>query len=357
LKALFITGSNQYGVVAHFLREMRKDLSLLSFESDLLDVSNDETFKNTAASIAKLSDYNFIVSFNGVGLDVNIDGQQVSNFTSSSTTLYIFLVDHPIHLIHRFIGLPVTVLCVDQEHMGFCQLCGIKSIWFPHAVGKHEIRTLTKSEHEAKTDEILFPVSHFNLEEARKRLKPIWHQVGQILEQCPDVTRFMQAFGVLPSGNIAATVQLDENVRRIIVYADFYMRAKRREAFLETCQQHNRKLTVIGNGSHKYLEKFSLHDYQSAIPFAQLLERMSKAKYVAHNSPGFQMGLHERVVLPLARGSAILTDANYVKKQFPSVSFAPVQKELSPSLEAINAAQIQLTEHTWYAQWKDVLKV
>jgi hypothetical protein len=44
---------------------MRKDLFLLSYESDLLEVE--------------------------------IDGQRVSNFTSSNTALYIHLVDHPIH--------------------------------------------------------------------------------------------------------------------------------------------------------------------------------------------------------------------------------------------------------------------
>ncbi|PKG98110.1 hypothetical protein [Paraglaciecola sp. MB-3u-78] len=45
--------------------KMRKDLFLLSYESDLLEVE--------------------------------IDGQRVSNFTSSNTALYIHLVDHPIH--------------------------------------------------------------------------------------------------------------------------------------------------------------------------------------------------------------------------------------------------------------------
>ncbi|PKG98111.1 hypothetical protein [Paraglaciecola sp. MB-3u-78] len=132
--------------------------------------------------------------------------------------------------MQRFIGLPFTVLNVVQEHEGFCQLFRIKSIWFPHAVGEDEIRTLAKGEHEAKTDEILFPAIYLNLEEVHKRLKPVWHQVGQILEQCPDVTRFMQVLGVLPSGNLAATVQLDENVRRIVVFADLYVLAKRREA-------------------------------------------------------------------------------------------------------------------------------
>jgi hypothetical protein len=40
LKALFITGTNQYGVVTHFLNGMQSDLSILGIEVDELNVGS-----------------------------------------------------------------------------------------------------------------------------------------------------------------------------------------------------------------------------------------------------------------------------------------------------------------------------
>jgi hypothetical protein len=51
------------------------------------------------------------------------------------------LVDHPLHLLRRFIGLNVKVVCVDQELVGFCQLCQIDAIYFPHAIGEQQINS------------------------------------------------------------------------------------------------------------------------------------------------------------------------------------------------------------------------
>ena len=70
LKALFISGSNQYGVVTHFLNGMQSDLSLLGIEVDELNVGSEELKQQTLKTLAPIAQYDFIVSFNGVGLDV-----------------------------------------------------------------------------------------------------------------------------------------------------------------------------------------------------------------------------------------------------------------------------------------------
>ena len=54
LKVLFITGTNQYGVVSHFMQGMRAELGSLNINIFELEVGSQETVKN---SVKKRSNF------------------------------------------------------------------------------------------------------------------------------------------------------------------------------------------------------------------------------------------------------------------------------------------------------------
>ncbi|MDP5031182.1 hypothetical protein [Paraglaciecola sp.] len=358
MKALFITGSNQYGVLSHFLSEMRADLALLDIETDQLDVANEESIKISSTNLSELKNYSFIVSINGMGLSTSVGGITIDEY-SKEHKVYVLLVDHPLHLMTRFIGSNVTVLCIDQEHVGFCQLCQIDAIYFPHAVAESHLSTNNFINFENKSNEIIYPVSYFNIDFYREKLKPVWNQVGSALEQATSITRFLQNISVLPMGSRPATVPLNENIRRISVFADFFIRAKSRLLFLEECEENDLVLTVIGNNSMKYQNAFPTHKYEESVRFDDLKERMRESKFVAHNSPGFELGLHERVVVPLSLGTLPLTPVNFIKKTFgeSAVSFQQA-KTLTHGeyTERLHMGYNKLSkEHTWRSQWAPLI--
>jgi hypothetical protein len=359
LKALFITGTNQYGVVTHFLKGMQSDLSILGIEVDELNVGSEKLKHQTSQNISTLSQYDFIVSFNAVGLDVEIVGSSVQDF-SKIKPVFIFLVDHPIHLLKRYIGLNVKVLCIDQEHVGFCQLCNIDAVYFPHAVSVKNSLEQECVAVQDRNNEILFPVSFFDLESAKLRLKPVWHQVSGILETSTSITRFMQQLGVLPLGSRAALVPLDENIRQISIFADFYIRARSRFEFLKQSTQNGLQLTVIGRSCDKYKNDFPQHVYEDAMPFIDILERMSKARYVAHNSPGFERGLHERVVVPLSMGTLVVSAEPFIQQSFVkgSIQTCSTAYGLTDDSYQQNSTEAQLevqNKDTWKVRWEKLL--
>ncbi|MFC3092794.1 hypothetical protein DRW07_01070 [Alteromonas sediminis] len=358
-KALLIFGSNQYGVVSHFFEGMATDLLASGVTVDLLDFSSPETVEATATNIDKLDNYDFIVSFNGVGQDIKLDNTRLSDY-AKRRPLFIFLVDHPIHLMKRFVGIPATILCVDQEHVSFCQLCGFNARFFPHAVSAKTLDRKAIKDRTNKSGEILFPVSYFDLNNAFETLKPVWHQIAAITEQATTVTRFLQLLGVLPMGSRPASIALDENIRRIAVWVDHYLRAKSRTKILEACQQRGIKLTVVGKGSDKYAADFPMHHYEDASDYPMLVERIRNADFVLHNSPGFELGLHERVVAPLSVGTPVIADSEYIHGQFPK-GILTMDNYASLTDEAYREHQISGFEsvhskHTWHQRWKDVLK-
>tara|TARA_R110001583_G_scaffold143612_2_gene295741 strand:+ start:375 stop:1352 length:978 start_codon:yes stop_codon:yes gene_type:complete len=310
--------------------------------------------KKTELNLDPLSTYDFILSFNGVGLDAFIDGISISACTKTCE-VFIFLVDHPLHLIKRFIGLDVTVLCVDKEHVAFCELCNIKAIYFPHAVSESDLTNHTPVNYSEKNNEIIYPVSFLDVDVAKQRLQPVWHQIGPLVKQSSNVTRFLQYLGVLPIGDKPSSVALDENIRRIAVLTDFYLRAKARNEFLLKCQESGFVLTVIGNHSENYRTEFPAHNYESAIPFSDLLTRIHEARFVAHNPPGFELGLHERVVIPLALGTHVLTDAPYVQNTFgkavSSTCGGPISGAESYEQSVFEARTHIWQNNTWRQQW------
>jgi hypothetical protein len=87
---------------------------------------------------------------------------------------------------------------------------------------------------------------------------------------------------------------------------------------------------------------------------------MSKARYVAHNSPGFERGLHERVVVPLSMGTLVVSEAPFVQESFTEGS---IQKSLTVNSQTDEQyrrvskdSQVKvLTEHTWKVRWEKLL--
>ena len=357
-KALLVIGSNQYGVVSNFFNGISKDLASLGVTTDLLDVASQETIERTAPSIEKFDVYDFIVAFNGVGLELELEGIKLKDYATDHP-LFIFLVDHPIHLMKRFIGIPATVLCIDQEHVSFCQLCGFKSHFVPHAVCAENLNSDAIVSKKNKSREILFPVSYFDEQHALQKLQPVWNQISTITEQSTSVTRFLQLLGVLPLGNRPSSVALDENIRRIAVLVDHYLRAKQRNNMLSKCQEKGVKLTVIGKGSDNYAERFPLHDYEAPLNFEQLQNRIAHADFVLHNSPGFELGLHERVVIPLSVGTPVISDIKYIQKQFVN---GVISLDMLQTLTEVDYEEHQqkgfkeiAEKHTWKNRWEEIL--
>lgn len=358
MKVLFLEGTNQYGVIDFFIDGMKADLTDMGIEVGRLDFSPEQQSQSLEQLRQGVS-FDVVISFNGIGLDINTENGK-GYFESSGKPLFIFLVDHPIHLITRFLNTPATVLCVDQEHVGFCQLVGIKAFFFPHAIGSRQIRkdvTVVERIH----DQWLFPVSFFDESHWRQKLQPVWHQVEPIVNQAGNITRFLQLLGVLPLGQQPATVTLDANVLTISRFVDFYIRARSRRRALADCQSQGITLTVVGNGVQKYAQEFPRHNYENSRPFDALLQEMAASKYVLHNSPGFERGLHERLIIPMATMTLpVLTDEPFAADLLAGDSFVPrideakslSDREYQDALQRNQQAIID--NHTWKRRFSDL---
>lgn len=129
----------------------------------------------------------------------------------------------------------------------------------------------------------------------------------------------MQCLGALPLPGETDTVILSPQSLCICVWVDKYLRAKERERILLTCAQQKIKLTVIGKDVERYRSLCDFHEYDSELTVERLQQRIRTAKYVLHQSPGFVQGLHERVVMPIALGTLVLTDEPFVQTTLPQV--------------------------------------
>lgn len=361
-KGLVIIGSNQYGVVSEFISGIRQDLQSLNITTELLDLNSPSSIEYQASREDRFDEFDFFISFNAVGLDLSFNGMMLTEVMKRKP-VFVFLVDHPLHLITRFIGLNVILLCVDQEHVGFAQLCGIRAHFFPHAVPADMVAGPTEFSGMAQKHGILFPASYFDTAQWRQKLQPVWHQVGHFLENCQSVTRFMQHLQVLPSGNKPATVGLDHNIQLLSIYADFYIRGRQREKILQLCQDSGLAITVVGNGSQQYKNRFPLHQYLDAVPFKTLLSLIQNARFVLHNSPGFELGLHERIVYPMALGTPVVCD---LLARPDRILGADYQLLTINNIAGMNAAQyLQIQHenramirqrHTWRYQLQSLMR-
>lgn len=365
-RVLFITGKNQYGVVDEFLTGMQADLAQLGFEFDELNLADQTAAQAAAEQLPDINEYTFIVSFNGVGNDIKLKGGSFAQYMQHKP-IFLFMVDHPIRLIDRFIGtakhLQLHILCVAKEHVEFCQMCGVKAHYFPHAYAKTKLEENAMLTLSDKSDEVLYPVSYLDLAKQQQILQPVWHEISAIVNASENITQFMQALGIIPNGRQPASRQLNNNLLRVCLAVDLYLRAKDRLDTLTRCAEAGVKLTVIGNGVKQYQTQVDFHDYQDAISVDKLLQKIKQAKAVLHNSPGFIQGLHERIIFALANGTAVTHCKRmpFVTSELAETSSLVPISQIN-SLDALsyqNAQQLGFSfinqQHTWLVRWENLL--
>lgn len=362
MKALVLTGQNQYQVVSHFLDGIAHDLTVLGYDVDFLNVENAAIIKDGLTRIGKLDDYAMILSFNAVGLGPLSDDMNTLEYAKQKP-LFVFCVDNPLHLMLRFFGHPVKVLCVAQEHVAFLRACGVEAHYFPHAVSSNWAMPQNSSSHQNAATSILFPVSFIDKHAFKKDLAPVWNKLGPVIEASRNVTDFLQRIGVMPSEAGPARTQLNEMILRIAAVVDKYLRAKARETCLLDCATRDYKLTVIGRDVARYQTLCDFHHYSESVPFPELLLLMSQSDFVLHQSPGFEQGLHERVVYSLASGTGVLSyDAHFAEAAFTNKgvfsfeSVLPNVSDVAYKDAVAKGQQTVLNEHTWLRNFATVLK-
>lgn len=369
LKALILTGQNQYSVVSYFLNGIADDLKLLGYDVDFLNVENQTNIDKGLPHICALEQYAFIISFNGVGLGKLSDTHDTLAYAKTNP-LYVFCVDNPLHLILRFFGHPVTVLCVAQEHVEFMRACGIKAHYFPHAIShndpafsSNEDASSEKQYGLEKPNSILFPVSFNDKQAAFNELAPVWKSLGTAIDACANVTDFLQRIGVLPTANSPARTTLNESILRISAVVDRYLRAKEREACLLDFAKREIKLTVVGNNVERYRNVCDFHEYEQSVSFDALRDKFKQYEFVLHQSPGFERGLHERVIHAIAAGTGVITwNAPFALSAFNDAGAFAHNAPLPNATDALytNALEVGkkqlLANHTWKAQLAYVLK-
>lgn len=359
LKGLFIVGTNQYGAGTSFIRDMVADADTLGIQSELLDLANQASIQYHLHAKTDPDKFDFILSFNGVGLEFNLEGKSLAKFAAEKP-FFVFLVDHPLHLLQRFFGLKVVLLCVSEEHVNFARLCGFTAFLFRHAVGsKLCVGEETFFDYEQKAG-IIFPASFIDTAQLQQQLQPVWGTIGHLLAQSSSVTDFMGLLGVVPHNGKVATVQLNQEVLAVTRLVDFYLRGQAREKLLARFQQAQIPLTVVGRDVQKYQACFTLHEYKETVSFTDLLAQIRSAKYIAHHAPGFQQGLHERVVYPMALGTLIIAQeplspvlgADYYDVDI--ANYPLIDKTRYQQLQTQNARIVQ--QHTWQAQLTALLR-
>lgn len=304
LKGLFLIGQNQYSVGKNFIQEIISDISTQGIKADLIDLSSQESISHHFKNKTDPESYNFILSYNAVGLDIVFEEEKLNKFTERKP-VFCFLVDHPIHNMQRFIGLKVTLLCVSEEHVNFAKQCGFAAHLFRHAVSLEKKPLLNEFEDFDIKEGIIFPASYISADDTILKLKPVWDKINPIINNCNTITDFMGLLGVIPYQGQPAKLSLDSNILNICILVDRYLRAKEREKLLAYFMKNDINLTVIGRSVFQYKENYPNHEYIDSINFEDLLKKIKKSRFIAHHSPGFQRGLHERVVYPMSLGTLI----------------------------------------------------
>lgn len=358
LKGLFIVGTNQYGVGTNFIRDIVADADTIHVHAELLDLANQASIQHHLHAKTDPDNFDFIFSFNGVGLEFNLEGKSLAKFAAEKP-FFVFLVDHPLHLLQRFFGLPVILLCVSEEHVSFARLCGFKAFLFQHAVSSKLCASADGFlDYERKTG-IVFPASYIDSKQLQQQLQPVWGSIGHLVTQSSSVTDFMGLLGVIPHNGQAVRVQLNQDVLAISRLVDFYLRGQARERLLARFQQAQIPITVVGRDALKYQTSFALHEYKETVSFTDLLAQIRSAKFVAHHSPGFQQGLHERVVYPMALGTLVIAQeplGSILGAEYYDVDIANhllIDQAHYQQLQAQNFRLVQ--QHTWQLQLKDIL--
>lgn len=341
---------NQYGVLSHFSSGIQEDLAILGEPCTVLPVNDGQLAANILNKIDH-SQIKFSICMNGSGLDTAL----------ALGKTYVLAVDHPLLLLphlQKYKG--YELLCIAKEHTAFANLLNIPARDFFHAVSSKDITEKVIADID-RTDEVLFPASFMDLAAAKQALIKlgIFEQLKPALEQVSSINEFLMVIGVLPNGERAPTTALDERIYKITCEVDRYIRALSRNQVLSTYQDMGIRLSVYGRNVNRYSVDYPEHDYHEEIPYTDLLKKMQKAKYVVHNSPGFQFSLHERLIFPLAKGTPVLFNATEHQQQmlnklpaiYPSSQVCNhyTTQDIEASLKEIRQS------HTWMVRLSQLL--
>jgi len=119
---------------------------------------------------------------------------------------------------------------------------------------------------------------------------------------------------------------------------------------------------VLGNNVDKYKQLTDFHRYEAGVEFSQLTLRICQARYVIHNTPGFELGLHERIIEPLAHGTLVCAyNLPFATQEFKESQAVVSMQELSDiglqdytERQAAGLYQISM-QHTWQHRWRSLL--
>lgn len=292
-------------MVTHFFNGIQRALETMGYLVDVLYCDSAETISEGYKELAPIEAYEHLFSFNGNGLGKISSSFNTLDFAKNKPA-FVFCVDNPIHVLPRFFGHPVNILCVSKEHVSLMQQLGHSAYFFPHAVMDCE-KIYPKTRYDRKYQEILFPISFMSSELLKNSLRPVWDQLGEAIEASTNVTDFLRVIGVVSTAFSPARTRFNENIRRIAVLVDQYLRARDRELCLLEFASRRTKLKVIGRDSQKFSKVTDYHQYYEAIDFTKLCKEISLSKWVLHQSPGFEEGIHERVIYPLVCGTPVMT--------------------------------------------------
>ncbi|GAB58943.1 glycosyltransferase family protein [Rheinheimera nanhaiensis] len=307
-KVLIFSGNFQYGVVDDFIEGI---VDGIGEKYQIVQVNLSD--KSNLASILTASLFDnvkFIVSVNALGSDL------IPHFpVMNKIPFFSLLLDHPLHSMTRFYGTNMRLLCVDKDHVNFARLVGMNAEFFPHAARVKSNSYLDKS-FESK-DGILFPASFFNVDAIKEKIIKFFPQGFELLNDgiVENINDFLLKLGFMDNRR-TPMIQLNKNSIGVLIQCDLYLRARRRLQIIQDFAQCGVSLNIIGSG-WSASTKLDTHRYYEPEPFNELIQRMVRSRFVLHHSPGFNLGLHERITYPLLHRTMVLAAGNdYLKEQF-----------------------------------------
>lgn len=349
---LLFYGSFQYGVVDDFITGIKRAFELKGYVVNEINLKGITTNEQLLQQLSLIEPSSLKLIFSVNALAVEFVGK-LPQF--SSIPFYTYLVDHPLHLLPRFIGTKAKILCVDKEHVTFLAQLGIQAQFWPHAVCETEF--LEDKIPFSEKQGILFPASFLNEENSFVEIAKIAPNIASRLAD-PDirnVSDVLRLFGFIQPG-VAPTVQLNGAIVALLRQCDFYLRGRDRNKLISDCHHAGIQLTIVGRNwdkSHQY----DTHKYMPPLPFNELKNLISHSRFVLHHPPGFDQGQHERITYSLARGTCVLSSTtSYLLELYGNdngvVFYDSLDKQISSITENsynqwINNASNIIKNETW----------
>ncbi|MBS0635669.1 MAG: glycosyltransferase family 1 protein [Verrucomicrobia bacterium] len=252
---------------------------------------------------------------------------------------------------------------MEQDSYGFYKKLGVENVFFlPHAISASELSSRNQSR-----DLDVVMAGSFVFPEA---IYKIWQE-----QLSPDGLKAMVGLAekVLASPHISHLQAFMELVEQLGPFEkelmdkklDFFSQLNLLEVYIRNTDRLRMIQNIKNHTVHIFTAKSFMPvwkdrlkgqtnlEFHDEVPFDQLGEIFSRAKCVINSIPTIKRGLHERLLLALAKGASVLTSENI----FISSQFAPskaILNVLSPNYATIDA-QIAEACKDEEARFKDVL--